>query len=66
VVLITDATIATGAAALMAIRVILDHDVPEVSLLCYASLIYTLMRKNVGKHHFLESDCHSAGGPFNF
>ncbi|KAJ1564761.1 hypothetical protein HK405_014032 [Cladochytrium tenue] len=35
-VLVTDATVATGAAALMAVRVILDHGVPEdrVLFLC--------------------------------
>ena len=27
-----DATVATGAAAMMAIRVLLDHDVPEVGV----------------------------------
>ena len=27
-----DATVATGAAAMMAIRVLLDHDVPEVRI----------------------------------
>ena len=27
-----DATVATGAAAMMAIRVLLDHDVPEESI----------------------------------
>ncbi|KAJ3329062.1 Uridine-cytidine kinase-like 1 [Blyttiomyces sp. JEL0837] len=37
-VLIADATIATGAAALMAIRVILDHDVPEEHII-FLSLI---------------------------
>lgn len=32
-VLLTDATIATGAAALMAIRVLLDHNVPESNII---------------------------------
>ena len=31
-VILMDATVATGAAAMMAIRVLLDHDVPEVGL----------------------------------
>ena len=31
-VILMDATVATGAAAMMAIRVLLDHDVPEVTL----------------------------------
>ena len=30
-VILMDATVATGAAAMMAIRVLLDHDVPEVN-----------------------------------
>ncbi|KAI9206344.1 uracil phosphoribosyltransferase-domain-containing protein [Polychytrium aggregatum] len=37
-VLVTDATIATGAAALMAIRVLLDHNVPEEQII-FMSLI---------------------------
>ena len=37
---VLDATVATGAAAIMAIRVLLDHDVPEDSIsLC--SLLMT-------------------------
>ena len=31
-VILMDATVATGAAAMMAIRVLLDHDVPEESI----------------------------------
>ena len=31
-VILMDATVATGAAAMMAIRVLLDHDVPEVGI----------------------------------
>ena len=31
-VLLLDATVATGAAAMMAIRVLLDHDVPEENI----------------------------------
>ena len=30
--ILIDATVATGAAAMMAIRVLLDHDVPEESI----------------------------------
>merc|ERR1719150_2428395 len=42
-----DATVATGAAAMMAIRVLLDHDVPEqninlVSLLMAESGVHTI------------------------
>lgn len=42
-----DATVATGAAAMMAIRVLLDHDVPEenilvVSLLMAASGVHSI------------------------
>jgi uridine kinase len=38
-VLLMDATIATGAATVMAIRVLLDHDVPEenIIMLCFLS-----------------------------
>jgi len=32
-VILMDATISTGAAAMMAIRVLLDHDVPEENIL---------------------------------
>ena len=32
-VLLMDATMATGAAAMMAIRVLLDHDVPEQNIM---------------------------------
>lgn len=31
-VMLMDATVATGAAAMMAIRVLLDHDVPEENI----------------------------------
>lgn len=46
-VILMDATVATGAAAMMAIRVLLDHDVPEeninlVSLLMAESGVYTI------------------------
>lgn len=37
-VMLMDATVATGAAAMMAIRVLLDHDVPEENILL-ASLL---------------------------
>ena len=37
-VILMDATVATGAAAMMAIRVLLDHDVPEENILV-ASLL---------------------------
>ncbi|CAF4506257.1 unnamed protein product, partial [Rotaria magnacalcarata] len=38
-VLILDATIATGAAALMAIRVLLDHNVPEEKIALLSLLV---------------------------
>jgi len=46
-VILMDATVATGAAAMMAIRVLLDHDVPEknilvVSLLMAASGVHSI------------------------
>ena len=46
-IILMDATVATGAAALMAIRVLLEHDVPEnqitlVSLLMAAQGVYSL------------------------
>lgn len=34
-----DATVATGAAAMMAIRVLLDHDVPEQNILVVSLLM---------------------------
>lgn len=37
-VLLMDATVATGAAAIMAIKVLLDHDVPEANIVI-ASLL---------------------------
>lgn len=40
-----DATVATGAAAIMAIRVLLDHDVPEHNI----SLVSLLMAE-IGVH----------------
>ena len=46
-VILMDATVATGAAAMMAIRVLLDHDIPEenitlVSLLMAESGVHTI------------------------
>jgi uridine kinase len=38
-VLLMDATIATGAAALMAIRILLDHDVPEENIVFLSLLV---------------------------
>ncbi|CAF5056159.1 unnamed protein product, partial [Rotaria sp. Silwood1] len=38
-VLILDATIATGAAAIMAIRVLLDHNVPEDKIALLSLLV---------------------------
>lgn len=40
-----DATVATGAAAMMAIRVLLDHEVPEDNI-----LIVSLLMAESGKH----------------
>lgn len=37
-VILMDATVATGAAAMMAIRVLLDHDVPEENILIVSLL----------------------------
>lgn len=44
-VILMDATVATGAAAIMAIRVLLDHDVPETNI----SLVSLLMAE-IGVH----------------
>lgn len=44
-VILMDATVATGAAAIMAIRVLLDHDVPESRI----SLVSLLMAE-IGVH----------------
>uniref|UniRef100_A0A914UP12 uridine/cytidine kinase n=1 Tax=Plectus sambesii TaxID=2011161 RepID=A0A914UP12_9BILA len=38
-ILLMDATVATGAAALMAIRVLLDHDVPEENIMLLSLLM---------------------------
>jgi uracil phosphoribosyltransferase len=59
-----DATVATGAAAMMAIRVLLDHDVPEenilvASLLMAASgnLISKKSNEPVSYSHILINRC---------
>ncbi|KDR15301.1 hypothetical protein L798_10738, partial [Zootermopsis nevadensis] len=44
-VILMDATVATGAAAMMAIRVLLDHDVPEENI-----LIVSLLMAEIGVH----------------
>ena len=38
-VMLMDATVATGAAAMMAIRVLLDHDVPEENIILLSMLM---------------------------
>lgn len=38
-ILLLDATVATGAAAIMAIRVLLDHDVPEKNIMLLSLLM---------------------------
>lgn len=38
-VILMDATVATGAAAMMAIKVLLDHDVPEENILLVSLLM---------------------------
>ena len=40
-----DATVATGAAAMMAVRVLLDHDVPEDNI-----LLVSLLMAEIGVH----------------
>ncbi|GAB0090431.1 Uridine kinase [Sergentomyia squamirostris] len=44
-VILMDATVATGAAAMMAIRVLLDHDVPEENI-----LLVSLLMAEIGVH----------------
>lgn len=44
-VVLMDATVATGAAAIMAIRVLLDHDVPEENI-----LLVSLLMAEIGVH----------------
>jgi len=46
-VILMDATVATGAAAMMAIRVLLDHDVPEENI-----LLVSLLMAESGKYVF--------------
>lgn len=57
-----DATVATGAAAMMAIRVLLDHDVPEenitlLSLLMAESGLSCSLFFNYGWIKFIFSPC---------
>lgn len=40
-----DATVATGAAAIMAIRILLDHDVPEENI-----MLVSLLMAEIGVH----------------
>lgn len=51
-----DATVATGAAAIMAIRVLLDHDVPEDNI-----MLVSLLMAEIGVHSiayaFPKVDC---------
>lgn len=44
-VILMDATVATGAAALMAIRVLLDYDVPEENI-----QLVSLLMADIGVH----------------
>lgn len=44
-VILMDATVATGAAGIMAIRVLLDHDVPEENI-----MLVSLLMAEVGVH----------------
>ena len=44
--MLMDATVATGAAAMMAIRVLLDHDVPEENI-----LLLSLLMAESGQYH---------------
>ncbi|KAK6634210.1 Uridine-cytidine kinase-like 1 [Polyplax serrata] len=44
-VILMDATVATGAAAIMAIRILLDHDVPEENI-----LLVSLLMAEIGVH----------------
>ena len=43
--MLMDATVATGAAAMMAVRVLLDHDVPEENI-----MLLSLLMAESGKH----------------
>lgn len=44
-VILMDVTVATGAAAIMAIRILLDHDVPEKNI-----LLVSLLMAEIGVH----------------
>jgi uridine kinase len=44
-IILMDATVATGAAAIMAIRVLLDHDVPEDNI-----MVVSLLMAEIGVH----------------
>lgn len=54
-VILMDATVATGAAAMMAIRVLLDHDVPEENILI-VSLLMAESGKFCRSQHLLSND----------
>ena len=47
-----DATVATGAAAMMAIRVLLDHDVPEENI-----MLLSLIMAKTGMSSLLYKGC---------
>lgn len=45
-----DATVATGAASMMAIRVLLDHDVPEENIMLCSLLMAESGMQNINNH----------------
>lgn len=49
-VILMDATVATGAAAMMAIRVLLDHDVPEENILIVSLLMAEIGKQDTKNH----------------
>lgn len=56
-VILMDATVATGAAAMMAIRVLLDHDVPEENILLVSLLMAESGMQYNSLYHLVSDKC---------
>lgn len=55
-IILMDAMVGTGAAALMAIRVLLDHEVPEVNK-CHSIFSFINMYPIIGSNHLCIFSC---------
>jgi uridine kinase len=56
-VILMDATVATGAAAMMAIRVLLDHEVKEENIMIVSLLMAEIGTINLHLIYFLHGSC---------